>query len=260
MGKMRGVAATLVSVVVFVSLLISNLTLLYAENQRLWMASVAKLESDEGEVGSLLVAQGTYSGLGHAQAVLVRTPPPCSSWNDYEQSLASSTTSSGVNGAIRYNLTVETAVVSAGPESDNMTLLRPFAGYLPGALNMGVRVRLDESSGGLPSYARDEYHFVHLPISLSRMLSLCLALLQGLRNAYRGGVYCNRVPTEAPVNLLSEKYSELASFYGLSLSVSHWFVRLDGCWFLSYAVTLSEGSVEGVSGSFEWHLSDSGVA
>ncbi|MBI3116506.1 MAG: hypothetical protein HYZ12_04120, partial [Thaumarchaeota archaeon] len=81
MGEMRGVAATLVSVAVFVSLLISNLTLLYAENQRLWMASMAKLETDEGKIGLLLVAQGAYSALDRVQTELVRNSPSCSSWD-----------------------------------------------------------------------------------------------------------------------------------------------------------------------------------
>lgn len=260
MGKMRGVAATLVSVAVFVSLLISNLTLLFAENQRLWMASVAKLETDEGAIGSLLVAQGAYSALERVQRDLVQNPPSCSSWNEYGLSLASSSSYFGSLRAIRYDLTLNTALVESGSESDNLTLIHPFDGYSPGSLNLEVRVRLNEVSGGLPSYARSEFHYIHLPVSLSRMLSLCLALLRDIHIAYGSGVYCNRLPSETRLNALSQRYSQLASSDGFSLILSHWFVRIDGCWMMSYAVTLSEGSVEGVSGEFAWHLSDSGFA
>ncbi len=260
MGKMRGVAATVVSVAVFVSLLVSNLTLLYAENQRLWMASMAKLETDEGVVGSLLVAQGAYSALNRVQTELVRNPPSCSSWGAYASALASSSSYSGSIHAVQYELTMKIDVVSSGSEGDNLTLIRPFDGYRPGALNLGVLVDLNELSGGLPSYTRTEYHYVHLPISLSRMLSLCLSLLQDLHLAYQSRVYCNRLPSEAPLYALIQRYSQSASSGGFSLVLSHWFVRVDGCWLLNYAITLSESSVEGVSGSFAWRLSDTGFA
>jgi hypothetical protein len=260
MGKMRGVAATLVSVAVFVSLLISNLTLVFAENERLWMASVANLETDEGAIGSLLLAQGAYSALERAQTELVQSPPSCSSWNEYALSLASSSSYSGSLRAIRYDLTMNAALVESGPENDNLTLIHPFDGYSPGSLNLGVRVRLHEVSGGLPSYARSESHYIHLPVSLSRMLSLCLALLRDIHLTYSSGVWCNRLPSETRLNSLSQTYSRLAVSDGFSLAISHWFARVDGCWKMNYTVTLSEGSVEGVSGEFAWHLSDSGFA
>lgn len=258
MGEMRGVAATLVSVAVFVSLLISNLTLLYAENQRLWMASMARLETDEGKIGLLLVAQGAYSALNRVQTELVRNPPSCSSWGAYSSSLTSSSHYSGSIHAVQYNLTIDAVVVSSGSERDNLTLLRPFDGFLPGSLNLGIGVSLNELSGGLPSYTRTEYHYVHLPISLSRMLSLCLSLLQDLHLAYQSRVYCNRLPSEAPLDALFQRYSQSANSEGFSLVLSHWFVRVDGCWLLNYAITLSESSVEGVAGRFAWHLSDTG--
>ena len=258
MGKMRGIAATLVSVAVFVSLLISNLTLLYAENQRLWMASMTKLETDEGEIGMLLVAQGAYAILNNLQTELVQNPPSCSSWDAYSSSLASSSSHSGSIHAVQYGLEMAAAIVGSGSRRDNLTLLRPFDGYLPGSLNVGIRVHLNELSGGLPSYTRTEYHYLHLPISLSKMLSLCLSLLQDLHHVYQSRVYCNRLPSETPLDELFARYSQSASSNGFTLVLTHWFVRVDGCWLLSYAVTLSESSVEGVSGRFAWRLSDAG--
>jgi hypothetical protein len=172
MAERAGIGATLAAAVIFSILLASNFSVYYASQENVRLHATFNAEDALSDNGIAMAGAGGTNILLREQAFLESTTLDCSN--------ASASVSSDISGLRDVqesaNLTVMTTagVSLGGPVKDNLTMLAPFGGYAPDFLNTVLH---DEIRGGVNSlgvaYAKNETHYSHLPVSMTRMTGIC---------------------------------------------------------------------------------------
>ena len=175
-------------------------------------------------------------------------------------SISAASSVSGEDGGISYVSKATAAEAPAallqGAAGDNLTVVAPFSGYLPGALDLQANLSIMEvGGGGSVSLERNELHALNLPISPDSASALCASALGSLAAALRSS--CNATLAQAAFDSVLPRLAEEAAARGFALSAG-WGLDGAAC-SATYWVTLVEPGVEGVTGSFDWTVSGSGT-
>ncbi|MGA2198428.1 MAG: hypothetical protein ABSG45_00670 [Nitrososphaerales archaeon] len=254
MGR-RAVAATLVSVVVFTSLLLANSALYSAENSAVSAAVLTSEQVRENAYAGILLGLSTYDSLAAVQGYLHSNPLDCSSPGHYLDALAGSQRATGTDEGISYITDTSWAYASAPPAGTGSAFLPGFSSYEAGELNLEVTTSLDESyDSGLPSYSVQTAETVHLSVPLTYMISDCLAALAELRGALSALPYCNSTGVESALELAESSDPHLESF-----SVGASATPLSPGCAVEYRVTTTLSGLQGVSGAFQWTVLGEGA-
>jgi hypothetical protein len=267
MGSRRAVAATLVSVIVFTSLLFANAALYAAGSTYLSSAVLSASQQRESNYATLLFGLSAYSALAYAQGYLQNHSFDCSTpESSYLDSLGGSESVGGANQGIEYSVDASWGYapgsgeigVRDGPAA-SQSMIQPFAGYSGGALNLEVVTNINETLlGGLPAYGVGGTEDVHLPILLDATVSLCTSALSELRESLSSLPSCNASSVNEALALLRFENPDLDSVeMGASAQQSP---ALDGAGrcVVQYWVTITEEGIQGVSGTFDWTALGSG--
>ncbi|MDA4122963.1 MAG: hypothetical protein OK456_07280 [Thaumarchaeota archaeon] len=267
MGRRRAVASTIVSVIIFTTLIFANAALYSAGGTYLSSSVLSASQVREYDYASLLSGLSAYSSLSHIQGFLQANPFDCNSpASVYLGALAGATVSTGKDQGLEYSEASSWAYtpISAGasdstPSPGETSLVASFAGFSPGALNAVVSTFLNESElGGLPKYTNLTTQTVHIPIPFDSDLARCSSTLAALRSSLGSLGSCNSSRIDQAVaRVRSESAGQASVSMGASGQSSPAIgtgVRCD----LSYWVTITERGVEGVSGTFDWTLQGSG--
>jgi len=259
--RRKAIAATITSLVVFGTLVASNVALYESQEQGVVLHAVsdeAKAVATEAELARGLVA---LSLLRTTQSVLEASSHPCSDPLGALPALHSIVLSSSLGG-IAAN--ARGGVTWSGVQSDNLTLLAPFTGFVPGYLNFALSVDLRFSTS-LVQFHKAEVHHLHLPILYDESIATCLSAVGYLRSKVQE---LKRTPgvcaTPSILGAIAEAdrhYNTLARGAGLTLSISSSSSMDRGgihCPTISYEVVVSQYSVPGVSGDFTWRVSEGG--
>ncbi len=267
MGSRRAVAATLVSVILFTSLLFANAALYAAGNTYLSSAVLSASQQRESEYGSLLIGLSSYSALSYTQTYLQSHPLDCSApESSYLDHLVESESAAGANQGIEYSVNASWgyAVVSEGAGVDDSpsvapSMIQPFDGYSGGALNLVVVTTIHETElGGLPAYGVEATETVHLPVSLDATVSLCTYAISAVHDSLSSLSSCNASSADEALALLRSENPGLDSVQmGASTQRSSLLGGTGRC-DVQYWVTITEEGIEGVSGTFGWTVLASG--
>ncbi|MDA4114328.1 MAG: hypothetical protein OK474_09800 [Thaumarchaeota archaeon] len=254
MGR-RAVAATLVSFLVFTSLLLANSALYSAENSSLGAAVLSATQVREHEYGQILVGLSEYGSLAKVQDYLQSNTLDCTSPQTYLDSLAGSEHGAGMVEGIGYAADASWSYDAAAAGSGAVTpFLSQFGGYVFGEINVFVITSIEENfEGALPSYSIQDVETLHLPVPLASTISLCLTILSDLRGALSSLPHCNSSEVDAAISVARSSYSVLDTFT-VSASASP---VASGCE-VEYWVTTTLRGLEGVSGTFQWTVSGAG--
>ena len=246
MGR-RGVAATLVSFLVFTALLLAN-AVVYSSGSSSLRASVTSAEQvRESSLGGVLTGLSTFDALHGAQSYLESNPLDCSSLQQYLGSMAGSLQGSGSEDGVEFATRTTWAYVQSQSGGTGSPYLPQFSGYQPGELNLEVVSALNETyDGGLPSYSTITEVAAHLPVPVPSLVSGCLAALSDLGSALHGLSGCNSGGVDSALDLSVTRYPLLAS-YSVGAAATP---AASGC-AVSYWVTTVVGGLEGVSGAFQ---------
>ncbi len=254
MGR-RAVAATLVSVVVFTSLLLADSVLYSAENNAVSAAVLSSEQVRESADAGVLLGLSTYDSLAAVQGYLHSNPLDCSSPGPYLDALGGSQRETGTDEGVSYITDTSWAYASAPAPGTGSAFLPGFSGYESGELNLEVTTSLDESyNGGLPSYSVQTAETVHLPVPLTYMISDCLTVLANLRGALSALPYCNSTGVGSALELAESSYPPLES-YSVGASAT---LLSPGC-AVEYWVTTTLSGLQGVSGAFQWTVLGEGA-
>jgi len=254
MDRRAGVGATVASAVIFSILLASSLSVYLAaqEDNRLHLTSNAADAIADDSVA--------FEGAGGTN-VLLREQTLLES-NVFDCRSAVATVSQDISDLkdvqASANLTLVTTASPAlhGPASDNLSMLSPFSGYLEGFVNTALHDRLKGAAATLGvSYAKNETHYVHLPLRLGDMVSDCD---QALSDAE--GVVSNTTLSECTSSAV---YPVIAAAVGLSGSeaagsgfqfgVHSVIIRTEPC-SIDITVGVSQAGVAGPGGNFSVEL------
>jgi hypothetical protein len=254
----KAVAATLASVVLFTVLVVADATLMSASDNLASTAQVSHIESREMLLEQSLAGSASLQVLAQVQEYLSSNPGECGSLSQYAGVITASSASSGEDSGIEYatNATAGEAPSVRWRLGDNLTIVAPFAGEVPGALNLKETLSVKEvGAGGSVSLARSETHLLDLPIRIDAASSLCASTLGSLAAALSRSP-CNATLEQDAFDAVLPAIREDASVLGFTLAAG-W--GLGAACSASYWVTLVEPGVAGPTGSFDWTVRGSGT-
>ncbi len=253
----KAVAATLASVVLLTVLVVADATVMTAQDNLAASAQASGTESRELLLERSLSGSLSLDVLAQAQGYLSSTPADCADLPQYLGSLAASSSTSGEDSGISYqaNATANEWPTTTAVE-DNLTLVAPFAGYVPGTLGLREVLSVREvGGGGSVSLVRQETHALNLPIRVSAASSLCASTAGALAAALSASP-CNATVEEEAFDAALPGLVDVASGLGFDLSAGWSYAASCSA---AYWFTLVEPGVEGATGSFDWRVLGSGT-
>lgn len=250
MVKRSGIGASAATAVIFSVLLISNLTVFIAAQDRQKLYIQAGDEDSLANDAHVLAAIGAVGILGRAQDFLGTTTFTCASAIESASSLLAGLAVMEQ----RDKLTVATSASSAPSVSafDNMSALKPFDGSVSGQVDLTLSVR---TSGAYPSSGvsveRTEVHLVHLPVRLESAASECLSGVKVLKSSLENSSPSNCTDSEIRPTLsrVSTFLSATAASTGFGLSFRYAILHSWGC-FVYFDLSITQEGVDGPHGSF----------
>jgi hypothetical protein len=257
----KAIAATLASVVLLTVLVVADATVMSAQDNLASAAQTSHIESRELLLEQSLAGSVSLRLLAQAQSYLSSNPADCDSLPQYAGSISASGQSSGEDSGIAYaaDATASEAGPSPGsPQADNLTIVAPFAGDVPGALDLQEVLSVKEvGGGGSVSLERTETHTLNLPIKLDSASSLCATTLSSLAAALSRSP-CNATLEQEAFDAVLPALREDAAALGFALADAGWGSGDAAC-SAAYWVTLVEPGVVGAAGSFDWTVRGSGT-
>jgi hypothetical protein len=245
----KAVAATLASVVLLTVLVVADATVMTAQDNLAAGAQASNVESRELLLERSLAGSLSLDLLAQAQAQL-STPAECADLPHYLDSISASGSASGDDSGISYqaNATGAGTAVAAARE-DNLTVVAPFAGYLPGEFGLQEVLSVREvGGGGSVTLTREETHALNLPVEVGSASSLC-ALATGSLAAALAASPCNSTVEQESFDAALPRLLEQASGLGFDLAAGWGY---SGSCSVAYWFKLVEPGVEGATGSFDW--------
>jgi hypothetical protein len=257
----KAVAATLASVVLLTVLVVADATAMSAQDNLASTALASRIEARELLLDQSLAGSVSLQVLAQVQGYLSSHPAECDGLPQYAGSISASSASSGEDSGISYaaNATASEAPASPleSPQRDNLTVVAPFAGGVPGALNLQEVLSVKEvGGGGSVSLERSEAHTLNLPIKVESASSLCASTLGSLAAALSRSP-CNSTLEQDAFDAMLPGLREDASAQGFTLAAG-WGSGGAAC-SATYWVTLVEPGVAGLTGSFDWTVRGSGT-
>jgi hypothetical protein len=255
----KAVAATLASVVLFTVLIVADATVMSAQDNLASSAQTAQIESRELMLEESLAGGVSLQALAQVQGYLSSNPAPCDDMPQYLESIMASSTSSGEDSGIAYSASATIREAPASLDSalaDNLTMDAPFAGEVPGALNLQESLSVNEmGGGGSVSLERNETHALNLPIKVDSASSLCASTL-GLLRAALSRSPCNATEEQIAFEAVLPEVVQEAAALGFTLTAG-W--SQSGACSVTYWFTLVEPGVAGATGDFDWTVRGSGT-
>jgi len=254
----KAVAATLASVVLLTVLVVADATVMSAQDNLASSAQTSHLESRELLLEESLAGGVSLQVLAEVQGYLSSNPAECDGLPQYFASISASSSSSGEDSGIAYsaNATAGEAPALQAVESDNLTVVAPFAGAVPGVLDLREALSVNEvGGGGSVSLEREETHTLNLPIEADSASSLCASTLASLGAALSRSPCNATMEQSAFVSVLPGLVADAAA---LRFTLAAGWVSGPGC-SAAYWVTLVEPGVAGATGSFDWTVRGSGT-
>jgi hypothetical protein len=258
----KAIAATLASVVLFTVLLIADATVMSAQDNLASSAQTSYIESRELLLEQSLAGTVSLQALAQVQAYLTSNLADCGSLPQYLESISASGSASGEDSGIAYSANATATEEPTGSlqavQADNLTVVAPFSGEVPGALNLVTVLSVKEvGGGGSVSLERHETHVLNLPISPDSASSLCASTLGSLA-ATLSRSPCNATLSQEAFDASLPELVDEAAAQGFSLTAG-WGSSGGGACSVTYWVTLVEPGIVGVTGSFDWTVQGSGT-
>lgn len=254
----RAVGATLASVILFGSLVVCNFALVAAQQQRTQLAALSAEENSLASDGRAAIALSELLVLDSVQSGLSRSVIDCASFYSAIAGILRGATSTATTGEVSANSTGTLA--PDGVAFDNMTLLNPFAGSVPGALDLFVWTVATGGTPGLVSYQKEEAHRLFMPVDAYEADSYCLRAESTVESALAalGSNMCNGTAVMGTMQALRSDLTAMAARLGLGFLLTYSFTASPQC-SVGFTIQVSQSGVEGPLGPFSWSLSTAGT-
>ena len=256
MVRRTGVGASVASAVIFAVLLASSFTVYHAAQENVRLHAIANAEDSLADSSAAFAGAGAMNILLKEQAFLQS--------NEFDCRNASAVVMREVGTLADVqeseNLTVVTSASPAdgGAATNNLSMLAPFGGYVPGAVDTALHQEESGNVGALEvSYARNETRYVNIPARLGEMAADCAmaasAIAASLSASNPGN--CTATAVDSVVSRAAEPAREAAEGTGFGFSVEAWIIGLVPC-SVEVVVLLSQPDVLGPAGSFSVRMQE----
>ena len=259
MDPRPGIGATSAAAVIFSVILVSNLAIYISSQGRFLLYSRAEEEASFSDTAVALSAAAGANALVQVQAYLDSRTLNCSdavgAVSAYVTGLSARESEAGVSASARASMT-------AGMKVDNLTMLRPFNGSVPGQLDIALEVTssgVSESQGVWMS--KDETHSLHLPVRIPDPAADCAAAVDVASDAAASTFLqnCTSTAIEGWLASATESYAASAREEGFSFSVQVIRSLTSPCSAI-FLVELADVDIPGVGGQFTVRLEEQGHA
>jgi hypothetical protein len=255
-----GVAATAATAIIFSVLLVSNVLVFAASQDREHLYSISNAEDSLGDDAVALMGAGGTNILLEAQAAISSRPLDCQTALATTASMAGTLSDSQRSGGVSVSSTARLAADdSAG---DNLSMLAPFDGSVFGELDLSVlMVATGDSPAGDVSIDRAEVHLVHLPVELDRLSVDCTSALDEMVRTLSAVAPANCTSSEVDPLLAgaSRSAAALVAADGFAFGISYTIVTGTGC-SVSLQVRVQQTGIGGPGGTFTVQLEEEGLA
>ncbi|MDG6908808.1 MAG: hypothetical protein JRM89_02250 [Nitrososphaerota archaeon] len=248
MVKRRAVGATMVAAVVFSALLVCDLAVYVASQDRAVLYSEGDASDAMYQQFLVLESAGGADVLLGAEAMLASAPLWCPTASSVVARGVAALSDVQASGGVYLSVHAEVG----GPSSvaDNLSALSPLEGSVPGDVNILLRFDSTGSEGPGVSFAKAEAHYVHLGLRLRAAVSSCeaaAAAVAGALSLPAANCSSGALGEEAAAALRSQARSALDEGFALSLSYS---VSAAPACSVSFEVHLSQAGIQGLSSKF----------
>ena len=254
-----GVGATTASAVIFSVLLVSNLLVFAASQDRERLYSQSNAADSLGDQAAVLMAAGGVNVLLEAQTLfgagVLGCPGALSAAGWIVGQLSDHQRSGGLA------LDVSAGVAEGGLVNDNLSMLAPFNGSVPGDVDISLAMAAsgaDNITGA--TLSRTEFHVVHLPVRLQSLAADCVSAFARVSDAVSNTPAPNcTVGAITPVmEALSRgpASSAAADGFGFSLGFS---VTSGAVCTVGLQVSLQQPEVQGPGGPFTVRVQEGGL-
>jgi len=257
LGRRRAVGATIAAIILFGSLVVSNLVVVAAQQQRAQLFSLSEKEDATYDQGLALAGVAFLDILEGVQAQLTGRSIPCSGALQVVSGVVASEriTVAAAGGTVN-----ATAVLAQGPAvADNLTSLLPFAGLVPGRLDIAATDSvLVSTPGGPVTYSKTEIHHLNLPVDLSGSVTLCTRSVSQTSEALLalGAEACSSTVVQGVMRGVASKLSSAAKASGLVETLTYTVLGEPVCG-VEFAISVLQNDVAGPAGPFTWRLEQS---
>jgi hypothetical protein len=254
MGKHPGIGATTASALVFSILLVSNFALFFAAQDRARLYSQSNGEDSLGDNAIAMIGAGVTNFLEKEQTFLESVVLPC----DGANALISGEVAVFADVQRSSDLTVRTSatMTNEGFAIDNLSMVAPFNGLIPGDLDFAIRVIISgaDTAAGI-TYHRNETHFVHLPARIQAAEADCLSAVRDASVAVSAAVAPN-CSAAAIAPMLDEAIhggTSKASRDGFTLGFEFEVLRPTPC-SVSLMISVDQLGIQGPGGLFNLRM------
>ncbi len=256
----KGIGATSAAAVIFSIILVSNLTLYLASQDRESLYLHSDGEDSLADYASALAGSGVATLLTSEQSLVGSQVFGCSSAMG---AIAAKTEAlSEVLHSENLTVSVSARVATEGYLADNMSMIAPFNGSVPGDLNVEFIV---DSKGsvdwGSVSYVKTEAHLAHLPVHLAGAVSACLESVRAIAESISSDSVTNCTESVAGplVESASQGPASLVEGEGFEFGLGYAITKGVSC-MVDFSVSLTEAGIPGPAGPFILRLQEEGSA
>lgn len=245
----RAVAATLVSAILFVSLLSSSYIVASSLKDKMVYEEYLNAESALDTDRLIHTASAAYSLLYGEQSFLSNHTISCSSG-------ISSIPKIELNEEGE-NFSLEEYIVPYIGDSNQVEgIFGTFSGTQNDGTNFIVQYNFSSSSNnGLVKIERQGRYFLHLGFRISEASSFCLDsshIFDEAISSLKG--ICNKTIVSDVISFLSSEIEIEALLHGFSSSLYYKFLDGKGCGYLEYTLTIIQNGIDGPFGTFSSSL------
>lgn len=260
MVKRRGIGATSASAVIFSVLLISNLALYVASQNREAMYRQSDAEDSLGDGEAAMAGASGADMLAHAQAFLGSETFDCPT-----APVAVAAEVGALSDLQRVgNLTVSTsAEMAPGVQAgDNLSMLAPFNGSVSGDLDIALRVvATGEDRAAGVTLGKTETHLVHLPARLQAEYRDCTGAVVSLIDILSAALpyNCTATPVGPLVESASRASASAVAGDGFLFGLSYALTETIPCTVV-FVVSVEQQDIQGPAGGFSVRMQEEGRA
>jgi hypothetical protein len=249
-----GVAATVVSALIFVSLLSSAYLMTEALRDRVLFLLYADSESMLNIHAKLKTASSAYILLYEEQRYISQNILKCDSG---PSQLPIFSLNYKKDNETLYEYIKQSSMQNVNTES----YFGSFSGAKEDETNFEVNYAYSSLGyGNTVSIRREGYYTLHLGFRLERASTLCMnSSLLFERTISSIGDLCNETAIYTTANMLKSKIRLDALLSGFDSSLSYSFTKAGKCGYILYTIIITQNNIKGPAGEFSASVSHSGL-
>jgi hypothetical protein len=255
-----GIGATVAAAIIFSVLLVSNVLVFAASQDREYLYSVSDAEDSLSDVTVALMGAAGTNILLEAQSAMSSRPLGCQAALAATASMVGTLSDLQQSSGVKVSSTARLAPDDS--TGDNLSMLAPFDGSVFGDLDLSVSMAAAGSSlAGDVSISKHEVHLVHLPVELDRLAADCTSALDGIVRTLSDEVpaNCTSIGVGPLVLGASRNAASLVAADGFAFGLSYTVVSGAEC-SVSLQIRVQQADIGGPGGTFTVQLEAEGLA